>query len=97
MWLDLSAAQEDAGAGDVLLSQGAPIPESVVTATLRGGPHDGETLMLPWARAEIRFPHWESLMTDTTTGDVYRLVGPWRGQDTAEYKFVEPAADAKAA
>lgn len=56
-----------------------------VTATLHGGPRNGETFELPWARLELILPDW-----DSDREDLYRLRGPWRGQEWASYDFVSP-------
>lgn len=64
-----------------------PIPEARVTATLHGGPHDGETFMLPWARVELAVAAFDG---DEMVESVYELVGPWLGQDEATYRYREP-------
>jgi len=63
------------------------IPEARVQAHLHGGPHDGETMMVPWARIDIPVLRWEG---DEAVVSQYRLSAPWRGQNTAEYRFVDP-------
>jgi hypothetical protein len=70
------------------------IPEAYVTAHLAGGPHDGETLQMPWARVEVPMVRWED---NQMVESLYRLSAPWRGQATAEYRFVEPRIEEQAA
>lgn len=60
-----------------------PVP--YVTARLHGGPHDGETRQLPWARIEIPVLTWEQQETS-----MYRLSSRWRGEPTADYEYVGP-------
>lgn len=62
-----------------------PLPEARVSGHLHDGPHDGETILMPWARTEIPVGRWEG---DEWVESIYHLVGPWRGQDTAEYRHV---------
>jgi hypothetical protein len=64
-----------------------PLVEPRVTAYLHGGPRDGETLQLPWALTRVQLIRWEDNMM---VEDLYHLVGPWRGQDTAHYRYAEP-------
>jgi len=62
-----------------------PVPEVHVSAHLHDGPHDGEVVQMPWARVELPMVRWEgALMVES----LYRLDGPWRGQDTAHYRHV---------
>lgn len=60
----------------------------MVRATMHGGPRDGETVDLPWARMEFAFPRFDSPGLDGIGEDLYRLRPPWRGGD-AEYDYVE--------
>lgn len=62
-----------------------PIPEPYVSGHLHDGPHDGETIPMPWARIEVPVGRWEG---EEWVVSVYKLDGPWRGQDTAHYRYV---------
>lgn len=62
----------------------------MVRATMHGGPRDGETVSMPWARLEFAFPRFDSPGPEGIGEDLYRLKGPWRGQATAHYVYVEP-------
>jgi hypothetical protein len=64
----------------------------MITATLHGGPRDGETVELPWARIEIPLPRFEGAGLEGIEEDLYKLRGPWRGQDWANYDYVEKEA-----
>jgi hypothetical protein len=57
-----------------------------VCAHIHDGPHDGETLMMPWARIEVPMFGWDG---DRLVESLYRLNGRWCGQDDAHYQFVE--------
>ena len=70
-------------------SQALRLP--AVTAHLHGGPRDGETVQLPWARIDLPLIRWED---DVMVTDAYRLNAPWRGQSTAHYSYIEPAEKA---
>lgn len=61
----------------------ASTPEPYVQGQLHGGPHDGETVLLPWARIVLPMARWEGEAMITTD---YRLDGPWRGQTIAHYR-----------
>lgn len=65
----------------------SPIPEAYVHGHLHGGPHDGETVMMPWARVEVPMLDWTD---DEPVESRYVLCGPWRGQDTAHYEWIDP-------
>jgi len=69
-------------------------PEPYVQARMHGGPHDGEIVSMPWARVDVPVLGWDG---DEPVVSMYRLAGPWRGQATAEYEFVEPETEEKAA
>jgi hypothetical protein len=68
----------------------------MVTARLHGGPHDGETVEMPWARLEMRLLRWTDNFIEDMLEDVYRLRPPWRGQELAHYDFVDPESAAEA-
>lgn len=61
------------------------LPDLVVSGHLHDGPHDGETIPMPWARIEVPVGRWEG---EEWVESIYRLDGPWRGQARAEYRFV---------
>jgi hypothetical protein len=63
-------------------------PDARVYAHIHDGPHDGETVMMPWARIEVPMFAWDG---DRLVESLYRLNSPWRGQDDAHYLFVEQA------
>lgn len=67
-----------------------PIPEAYVAGHLRGGPHDGETIWMPWARIEVPMTRWEG---ETMITSVYKLAAPWRGQADAQYEYVQPVVE----
>jgi hypothetical protein len=60
-------------------------------ARLHGGPRDGESVDLPWARLEMSLPRWTDNFLEGVAQDHYRLRPPWRGQELAHYDFIEPA------
>lgn len=62
-----------------------PTPAARVTAIFDDGPHQGETLHLPWARLEIPMTAW---IQEDLVESLYRLAAPWRGQDSAHYALV---------
>jgi hypothetical protein len=68
-----------------------PLPEARVSGHLHDGPHDGEIILMPWARTEIPVGRWEG---EEWVESIYHLVGPWRGQDTAEYRYVPVPVEA---
>jgi hypothetical protein len=70
------------------------LPEPYVQAQLHGGPHDGETVLMPWARLDLPMVAW---LQEDLVESLYRLSGPWRGQSVAHYQFVEPKTEEKAA
>lgn len=72
----------------------SPIPEAYVQAHMHGGPHDGEIVPMPWARIEVPMTRWDA---EQMLESLYRLSGPWRGQATAHYQYVEPAVEERAA
>jgi hypothetical protein len=61
----------------------------MLIARLHGGPRDGETVNLPWARLEMSLPRWTDNFIEGVLVDQYRLRPPWRGQVLAHYDFVE--------
>jgi hypothetical protein len=63
----------------------------MVTARLHGGPRNGETLEMPWARLEMSLPRWTDNFLEGVLEDLYRLRPPWRGQELAHYDYVDPA------
>jgi hypothetical protein len=67
-----------------------PIPDPVVSGHRHDGPHDGEIIPMPWARIEVPVGRWEG---EEWVESIYRLDGPWRGQDTAEYRYVPEIAE----
>lgn len=67
-----------------------------VTAYLHGGPRDGESIVLPWAMYDLHLPDWDKGVLDGVA-DLYRLRDPWRGQEAAHYRYVEPEQMEKAA
>lgn len=62
----------------------APPPPLRVIAHLKGGPHDGETRHLPWARLRLPVMTWDD---DTPTESVYLLGQRWLGQRDVDYRF----------
>lgn len=70
-----------------------PVPEPRVSGHLHDGPHDGETIHMPWARIEVPVGRWEG---EEWVESIYRLDGPWRGQATAHYRFVPTILEAPA-
>ena len=60
-------------------------PDARVCAHIHDGPHDGETLMMPWARLEVPMFGWDG---DRLVESLYRLIGLWGGQAEAHYQFV---------
>jgi hypothetical protein len=70
------------------------LPEAYLTGYLHDGPHDGQTLQMPWARSRIVMIRWEG---EEPVEDVYVLAGPWRGQATAHYTFAVVDQQAEAA
>jgi hypothetical protein len=67
----------------------------MVTGHLHGGPRDGETVEMPWARLEMSLPRWTDSFIEGVLEDQYLLRPPWRGQDLAHYDFVEPESAAE--
>lgn len=63
------------------------VPDARVQGHLHGGPHDGETVLLPWARIEVPMVHWEG---DEMIVSKYRLAGLWLYQVDVPYSYVEP-------
>lgn len=57
---------------------------------MHGGPRNGETVSMPWARIEIGFPRFDAPGLEGIAEDKYRLRGPWRGQEWAHYDHVAP-------
>jgi hypothetical protein len=62
-------------------------PDPYVQASLKGGPHDGEIVTMPWARSTIIMGRWRD---QEWVESSYELRGPWRGQADARYEFVGP-------
>jgi hypothetical protein len=60
-------------------------PDARVRAHIHDGPHDGETLTMPWARLEVPIFGWDG---DRLVESLYRLKGLWGGQADAHYQFV---------
>jgi hypothetical protein len=69
-------------------------PIAYVQGQLHGGPHDGETIQMPWARIEVPVLRW---VDDEPVMSVYQLQGPWRGQALAHYQYAEPRVEGEAA
>lgn len=67
----------------------------MTTGMMHEGPHDGETVDMPWARLEISFFRFDSPGLEGIGEDTYRLRGPWRGQECAHYDYLEPGSSSK--
>src|ERR1700679_818339 len=68
-----------------------PPPDIQITAHLHGGPHDGETMGLPWPKLKLPLGTWDG---DECHEVMYELRGRWLGhQRDVHYRFVEPAVE----
>lgn len=61
-----------------------------VLCRLHGGPHDGDRMVLPWARLRIDLSLWEGPFITDCYLVGYRLRSRWNGGIEADYDFDDP-------
>lgn len=62
-----------------------------IVATLQGGPHDGDTLILARPKLTFELIDWQGCYLDGAGLVMYRRVGFWQpGDRDVDYEYVDP-------